>query len=56
MTGPLTAHEIQEAEIYWIRYVQREAFPEDLEALLNSQACVQKSRLLRLHPFLNSTV
>ncbi|XP_077552449.1 uncharacterized protein LOC144166823 [Haemaphysalis longicornis] len=54
MTGPLVANEVQEAEQYWILQVQQEAFPQDREALSNSQLGVGTSRLLRLQPFLDS--
>ncbi|XP_064476123.1 uncharacterized protein LOC135390028 [Ornithodoros turicata] len=52
--GPLTASEIAEAELYWIRQVQEEVFHETLALLRRADPLPRSSRLATLRPFLDS--
>ncbi|XP_064482920.1 uncharacterized protein LOC135395756 [Ornithodoros turicata] len=52
--GPLTASEIAEAELYWVRQVQEEVFHETLAVLRPVDPLLRSSRLAALRPFLDS--
>ncbi|XP_071582174.1 uncharacterized protein [Temnothorax nylanderi] len=50
--SPLTAEEIHEASVFWLRSAQATCFSDDLKAL-NAHAAVSRSSSLRsLHPFI----
>ncbi|XP_064488324.1 uncharacterized protein LOC135400416 [Ornithodoros turicata] len=51
-SGPLTAAELCEAELYWIRFVQRSAFPSEVATLEVGQSVESASSILTLQPFL----
>ncbi|XP_064462651.1 uncharacterized protein LOC135373366 [Ornithodoros turicata] len=52
-SGPLTAAELCEAELYWIRFVQRSAFPSEVATLEVGQPVESASSILTLQPFLD---
>ncbi|XP_064458861.1 uncharacterized protein LOC135369129 [Ornithodoros turicata] len=52
-SGPLTAAELCEAELYWIRFVQRSAFPSEVATLEVGQSVESASSILTLQPFLD---
>lgn len=53
ITGQLTVSEINEAEIYWLRVVQQEAFGSEVTDLLNKKPLSTKSSLLTLRSFID---
>ena len=53
--GPLEVQEIKEAQLMWIKSVQREAFPADICNLTAGQPVGTKSRLKTLTPFLDES-
>ena len=53
--GPLKVQEIKEAQLMWIKSVQREAFPADICNLTAGQPVGTKSRLKTLTPFLDES-
>ena len=53
--GPLEVQEIKEAQLMWIKSVQRKAFPADICNLTAGQPVGTKSRLKTLTPFLDES-
>ena len=53
--GPLEVQEIKEAQLMWIKSVQREAFPAVICYLTAGQPVGTKSRLRTLTPFLDES-
>ncbi|XP_064470123.1 uncharacterized protein LOC135384870 [Ornithodoros turicata] len=51
--GALTASEVAESEMLWVRHVQREVYPEETFALSRNEQIAKSSKLLRLNPFLD---
>ena len=51
--GPLTASELNEAEMYWLRLVQHTAFASEIMALEAGQQVPKISSVLTLQPFLD---
>ncbi|XP_064475783.1 uncharacterized protein LOC135389680 [Ornithodoros turicata] len=51
--GALTASEVAESEMLWVRHVQREVYPEETFALSRNVQIAKSSKLLRLNPFLD---
>lgn len=54
-TGPLTAAETEEAEMYWIRQAQRESFSEEVTALKQNRTIATTSKIAQLRPFLDES-
>lgn len=52
-TGPLTASELHQAEMYWLRHVQHSAFAIEVKALEEEQRVPNTSSVLTLQPFLD---
>ncbi|XP_064469014.1 uncharacterized protein LOC135383517 [Ornithodoros turicata] len=50
VTGPLTAMEVEKAEMFWIRRAQNESYPEELLALRQRREIAQGSKIARLRP------
>ncbi|XP_064479081.1 uncharacterized protein LOC135392294 [Ornithodoros turicata] len=53
VTGPLTAMEVEKAEIFWIRRAQNESYPEEFLALRQRREIAQGSKIARLRPHLD---
>lgn len=51
----ISAEEIKDAELYWIRVVQQDSYGEELERLLNQAPLDCRSSIRMLSPFLDST-
>ena len=51
---PLTVEELLKAERYWMRIMQEWNFKDELTTLNKKQPLEKSSRLLTLHPFLDS--
>ncbi|XP_064462251.1 uncharacterized protein LOC135372686 [Ornithodoros turicata] len=52
-SGPQTASEVCEAELYWIRFVQRSAFHSEITMLEDIQSVDSTSTILALQTFLD---
>ncbi|GFS79746.1 integrase catalytic domain-containing protein [Trichonephila clavipes] len=51
--GPLTSDEMEEAEIYLMKQVQRSSFYKEIRAMQNGDDICNKSKILNLSPFLD---
>lgn len=49
-TGPLSAQELFDAELFWVKYVQRTEFSEELALLSQNKPLVNSSKLFNLNP------
>lgn len=49
----LSANECSHAKLWWIKFIQAELFPSDIQALSKSQTVSSKSSLSDLRPFLD---
>lgn len=56
MSGELTAYELTESRIYWIRTVQHQSFPADFEALSKNTPLPANSKIARFNPFLDNGI
>jgi len=54
-TGNLSSAELNEAMYLWIKIVQAEVFPEELDALKKGKSLKVNSRIVSLNPFLDPT-
>jgi len=55
ITSSVTVKELSEAETHWLRVAQESCFANDVGALKKDQEIANSSRLLPLHPFLDSS-
>ncbi|XP_064469989.1 uncharacterized protein LOC135384731 [Ornithodoros turicata] len=53
LCGPLTATELDDAEMFWARHAQWESFPEEMLALKHGDKIAATSKIVRLQPFLD---
>ncbi|KAG5868466.1 hypothetical protein JTB14_035357 [Gonioctena quinquepunctata] len=51
----LTANEMNEAEIYWIKYIQRTVYNSEIDSLEKKELIDKSSGILKLSPFLDDT-
>ncbi|GFS74886.1 uncharacterized protein NPIL_626641 [Nephila pilipes] len=54
-SGELSAEELEGAEIYWMKYIQEENYPEDIKALKTNKSIPKDSKIFKLSPFLSET-
>ncbi|GFT64053.1 uncharacterized protein NPIL_464711 [Nephila pilipes] len=52
-SGELSAEELEGAEIYWMKYIQEENYPEDIKALKTNKSIPKDSKIFKLSPFLS---
>ena len=55
INASLTVKELSEAETYWLSVAQESCFTGDIDTLKNDREIRSSSRLLPLHPFLDSS-
>ena len=53
LKGALTAAEIEEAKLFWIRFAQQETFPEEISALNSNSPILKTSKIVSLNPKLD---
>ncbi|GBM23688.1 hypothetical protein AVEN_187976-1 [Araneus ventricosus] len=52
--GPLTSDELTNAEMFWVRIIQNDSYPNEITCLKNNKSLPRDSKLLCLNPFLDS--
>lgn len=50
----ISAEEIKDAELYWVKVVQQDSYGEELEQLCNQAPLDSRSKIMLLSPFLDS--
>ncbi|XP_064479339.1 uncharacterized protein LOC135392562 [Ornithodoros turicata] len=52
--GPLTATELNQAEMFWVTRAQSDCYPEEMRALEHQQRIPAASKIAQLQPFLDA--
>ncbi|KAL0829476.1 hypothetical protein ABMA28_004238 [Loxostege sticticalis] len=51
--GPISVHDLEESELYILRYIQNNHFSQEVHALQHNKLCKNKS-VLKLNPFIDN--
>ncbi|XP_036146761.1 uncharacterized protein LOC118646920 [Monomorium pharaonis] len=55
LNNPITTQEIEIARIYWVKSIQRFAFPQEIKILVNGNPLPRSSPLLRIAPYIDAS-